>query len=187
MTPFAKLTAKERRAVLAGQYPSLSRPIVPGQPCPYMQGEVLTLRSQRSLAGPVPQVSIRIEGVRRTRKGDWLPQYSVRDDRSLYLARGIGYTRSLAQAVDVQAPVEDEGTLRRFVVEARLHQAEREEAGEAAGAKRDRDQAAALKQASRKLCRLQTEGLRYGIDLAPRILSMVREAQSEIAERRAAA
>lgn len=122
-----KLRPAERSAILAGDHPPIIRPFHRGEGCPFAVGEVVVLRSERSMAGPVAVVSITIIGRKRTKAGAWRAVYSVRDDRGLYLARGPGYTRSAADSLDWQAPVEDEDTLRAYAAQGRLRSAERTE------------------------------------------------------------
>lgn len=51
---------------------------------------------------------------------------------------------------------------------------------------RQRLQRSQSRQLVNKLRRLQSDALRYGVDLTPRFAVMIREAEQEIAERRAA-
>lgn len=119
------LTPKERSAILAGEHPVLIRPYCAGEPCPFVKSEEVVLKSHSALSGPVPLVWITITGSRRTKQGTWRGHYSIRDDRSLYLARGPGYTRSASSSIDPDAAVTDEETLREYAVQGRLRRAER--------------------------------------------------------------
>src|SRR6476660_9380113 len=101
-----KLTSKERSAILAGDHPEIIRPYV--EPCPFEFAEEIALRTLPSLAGPVAQVSVTITGRRRGAKGEWIADYSVRDDRPLYLRHNSGSTRSAAESLDPEAAITDE-------------------------------------------------------------------------------
>lgn len=120
-----KLKPQERSAILADQHPQIIRPFLDDESCPFEVGEVVVLRSQRSMAGSVPQVSITITGIGRGKKGEWIAHYSVRDDRGLYLAKGPGYTRSAADSLDWEAPVDDPSALQAYAAQGRLRSAER--------------------------------------------------------------
>lgn len=177
-----KLKPKERSAIMADEHPEIVRPYESGKPCPFTKGEQIVLRYQKTHGTPAPLVSITILGHNRTKNGSWKAEYSVRDDRGLYLARGLGYTRSAASSVDWEAGVEDQATLRAYAAQGRLHAAERREQR----AKLKRDEEAVGKLLATKLCRLQGEAASYGLDLAPRIMEVVRELQGDLAKHRTA-
>lgn len=122
-----KLKPSERSSIMAGEHPQIARAYCKGQPCPFVKGEVTVLHSQRTMGEPAPLVSITILGHNRTKKGAWLAEYSVRDDRGLYLAKGPGYTRSRSGSLDPDAAVEDPGTLKRYAAQGRLRRAEHAE------------------------------------------------------------
>jgi hypothetical protein len=122
-----KLKASERTALLRGEWPSLSRQIVTGEPPIFEAGETIVLKR----FGGFPQVWITISAVRRTRKGVWMPEYTLRDDRPLYLRHNGDLTRSVSESVDPEAPVIDAATERSFNARARLKMAERAEATDA--------------------------------------------------------
>lgn len=122
-----KLKPKERAAILAGERPEIVRPYESGQPCPFVKGEQVTIKSRRSMAGNSPLVWIVFEGHNRTKQGDWKARYLIRDDRSLYLAKGPGYTRSASSSLDPDAAVLDEETLKEYAVQGKLRREERAE------------------------------------------------------------
>jgi hypothetical protein len=65
-----KLTTKQRTALFHGEHPRI---VYPGaRPCPVGSGDVLQLSSR---------VSLTVIAVRRTKHGEWLVSYTVRDDR----------------------------------------------------------------------------------------------------------
>lgn len=130
-----ELSPDERGAILAGEHPTLIRV---GKECPFEFAEQITLRTIPSLAGPVAQVSITIIGWKRGKKGEWIPEYSVRDDRPLYLRHNSGSTRSSAESVDPEAPITDPVTLKRYAAQGRLSKAQREANAEEAQRKRER-------------------------------------------------
>lgn len=146
-----KLRPQERSAILADEHPQIMRPFHKDEPCPFEVGEVTVLRAQRSTAGPVPQVSITITGIARGKKDEWIAHYSVRDDRGLYLARGTGYTRSAADSLDWEAPVDDPTALKAYAVQGRLRRAEQAAEQDEDHRKRER--------AIRDRLRLALEGL----------------------------
>lgn len=114
------LTSQERSAILAHEFPDIIRPFVQGEACPFEPAEQIVLKALRSAQGPVPQVSITITGRHRGKKGEWIAEYSLRDDRPLYLRAGSGYTRSAADSIDPEASVEEEKTLKEYAASARL-------------------------------------------------------------------
>lgn len=115
------LSATEKRSILQGHHPALSR-----ETKVFAKGEVIAIRSLRSLKGPVPVVSVTITNVKR--KGEvYLPEYTIRDDRVLYLKRGAGYTRVGKDSVDPDAPVLDEKAQEQYTMEGRLSMAESKE------------------------------------------------------------
>lgn len=120
------LTPPERSAILAQEFPDIIRPFIQGEDCPFHPAEQITLKALRSAKGPVPQVSITIIGRHRGKKGEWIAEYSVRDDRPLYMRPGSGYTRSAAESIDPEASVEDEATLQSFAISARLSHIQRQ-------------------------------------------------------------
>lgn len=107
-----KLTATERNAILRGEFP----PIVRTEEV-FKKGETIALKSIASLAGPVPLVSITVLKLKKGKKGEQIPEYSVRDDRGLYLAHNGGYTRSASASLDWEASVDDPSTLQSYVLE----------------------------------------------------------------------
>jgi hypothetical protein len=137
-----KLTHEERIAILRGEHPRLERPYAEGEEAPFSVGQEIALKTLSSLAGPVPQVAITIIRCRRSKKGEWVAAYSVKDDRPLFVATQPGYTRNAEQSIDPEAPILDEGTEKRFVVEAKLSRANRREERETAkGVRRKRERA----------------------------------------------
>lgn len=127
-----KLTRDEYTAILRNERPRIERPFTEGEGPPCEHGEEIPLKTLPSLAGPVPQVSLTILLWRRSKRGSWVANYKVKDDRPLYVARQPGYTRDAEQSVDAGAPVLDEATEKRFAAEAKLTRIER---------RRDRDDA----------------------------------------------
>lgn len=130
------LNSQEAKQILAGHRPQIVRE---GACCPFEKGEVIALRSLQSRAGPVPQVSITITNLKRGKKGEWLPEYSVRDDRGLYLRHRGGTTPSPTGSVDPEAPLVDAGYQQKLSEEGRLktvvqgaEQRQRTRVGEAA-------------------------------------------------------
>ena len=123
-----KLKPKERSAIMAGEHPEIARPYQQGETRPpFEKGELIVLSSQQTMGEPAPLVSITILGHNRTKKGAWVAEYSVRDDRGLYLARGPGYTRSRSGSLDPDASVEDPAILERYAAQGRLRRAESKE------------------------------------------------------------
>lgn len=112
-----RLEPAERKAILAGGRPSIIRT---ADRCPFELGDVIALRSLRSLDGPIPQVAITIVGWRRGKKGEWIARYSIRDDRPLYLGKGLRYTRVRSESIDPEADVLDPKALKRFAEEGHL-------------------------------------------------------------------
>jgi hypothetical protein len=106
-----KLSATEKRSILAGQHPAIVR-AEKGD-----KGTEIVLRTTRTPIGPIPQVVVTITGWRKLKRGGYKARYSVQDDRRLYLNRGLGYTRSPSRALDTEAPVLDEETAQRFAME----------------------------------------------------------------------
>lgn len=104
---------KERRAILQGEYPSLVRPERPEA------GEEVVLKATKVRRGEtIPEVSLRVLSSRKNKKGGWAIEYLVKDDRGLYAAQGIGYTRSPARALDKTAPILDPDTIESYTQEA---------------------------------------------------------------------
>lgn len=130
------IDAKTRQAILAGEFPALTWP--GDKPCPVEKDQEIGFVYLRSLAGPVVQVAITITAIRRGKKGEHLADYSVRDDRPLYLRHRRGFTRSPADSTDPDAPITDEKTLREYSARSRLRAAEREERADEARRKRAR-------------------------------------------------
>lgn len=122
-----KLTKAERSAILAGEHPQILRA---EDSCPFEKGDVITLKEIGTYQGPIPHVSITILGIARGKKGEWIAEYSVRDERGLYLRTGGGYTRSPSESVDKEAPVVDPATLKQYAASGRLSQARRRERDE---------------------------------------------------------
>jgi hypothetical protein len=120
-----KLKATEKRAILRGEHPRLERPYEDDEKPPFTPGDEIPLKELSSLAGPVSQVSIVILRCRRSKKGDWVASYSVKDDRALYVARQPGYTRLAEQSLDAEAPVLDEETEKRWETEQKLTRIQR--------------------------------------------------------------
>ncbi|MGB7588010.1 MAG: hypothetical protein WBM00_04815 [Solirubrobacterales bacterium] len=119
------LTKQERAAILAGQHPKITRKVEVGADPPFKAGETTSLRELPSRFGPVPQVWIHVIARRRGAGGrHWVCEYSVRDDRPLYLAKGTDYTRTPAQAIDTEATVLDEEAARKSSAETRLRVAQ---------------------------------------------------------------
>lgn len=137
-----KLKHAERTAILRNERPRLERPFVEGEGPPSEHGAEIALKTLPSLAGPVPQVSLTILLWRRSKKGSWVANYSVKDDRPLYVARQPGYSRDAEQSIDPDAPVLDEATEKRFATEARLTRIERQrDRDDAKGVRRKRERA----------------------------------------------
>lgn len=127
------------RAILVGEHPALTWS--GKKPCPVKKGDQIGLVWQKTHFGPVAQVSITILAVRRGKKGEHLAEYSVRDDRPLYMRRRDGYSRSRAVSLDPTAPVTDDKILDEFKASSRLQEARRREAEdseEEANRKRER-------------------------------------------------
>jgi len=119
-----KLTQKERSALLAGEFPRIIRKHE-GK-CPFEVGEEIVLRSQKTINGPIPQVSIEITGKHRKSVRSWEVIYCAKDNRGLYLGKQ-GYTRSGAESIDPEAPVLDPDAQKRYAAQGRLARAERKE------------------------------------------------------------
>lgn len=119
------LKPRERGAIMKGDFPEIVRPHAGA--CPFEVGEVLIVRRQKVRGGSVPLVSIRITGKHRKDPKHWEAFYAVRDDRGLYMSKGLGYTRSVASSLDWEASVLDEGAHDRYATESRLAMAERNE------------------------------------------------------------
>lgn len=147
-----KLKHAERTAILRNEHPRIERPYVEGEEPPFVPGHEIAIKTLPSEAGPVPQVSITFTRCRRSKKGNWVASYSIRDDRPLYVARQPGYSRDAEQSIDPEAPVLDEATEKRFATEARLTRIERS---------RDRDDA---KEARKKRQRAIRERLGRACD-----------------------
>lgn len=197
-----KLTRYERTAILRGDRPAL---IWPGdQECPVEPGDEIRVASE---------VSVVVHRIRRNDKNDHmvLPRdYVLRDFRPRLLRRVPpvfdppqvnesgdpipptadaiadarlegSYTTSSARGIaDAGEGVGDE-TLREFDVKARAAFAEEQTTEQALRATER-----SSKQLANKLRRLQAEATRYGVDLSPQLVEMVRIAQREIAKKRAA-
>jgi hypothetical protein len=131
-----KLKPKEKSAILAGEHPEIIRKHEGA--CPFEFAECIVLRTQPSLAGPVAQVSITIIGRRRGAKGEWIAEYSVRDDRPLYLRHNSGVTRSASESLDPEAAITDEAMLKEYALRGRLANAQRREDNAEARRKRER-------------------------------------------------
>lgn len=127
------------RAILVGEHPALTWS--GKRPCPVKKGDEIGLLWMKTHFGPVAQVWIKVLAVRRGKKGEHLAEYSVRDDRPLYMRRRDGYSRSRAVSLDPTAPVTDDKALDEFKASSRLREARRREAedsAEEAARKRDR-------------------------------------------------
>jgi len=107
-----KLTASERNSILRGGHPAIVR-----AEKTFLKGEVIALKSIGSEAGPVPVVSITCLSLKKGKKGEQILEYSVRDDRGLYLAHNGGYTRSGSASLDWEAPVDDPAAIQTYVLE----------------------------------------------------------------------
>ena len=116
------LEADERTKILRGEHPEILRPHEDG--CPFKVGEEIILRSQSTIAGPVPLISIRITAKHRKSPETWQAIYTVRDERGLYLGRGSGYTRSSSESIDPEAPVLDEAAEKAYAAQSRLAKAQ---------------------------------------------------------------
>lgn len=121
-----KLKQRERGAIMRGEFPDIVRPHSPAG-CPFKVGEVLAVRQQKVQGGRLPIISIRITGKHRKDPKLWEALYAVRDDRGLYMSKGVGYTRSAASSLDWMAPVLDPDACTRYAMESRLVMAERNE------------------------------------------------------------
>jgi hypothetical protein len=132
------LKPDERAAILKGEYPEIVRPHDNG--CPFEAGEEIVLRTQRSLAGPIPLVSLIITAKHRKNPRTWQAIYAVKDERGLYMAKATGYTRSASQSLDWEAPVLDPAAQKAYAAQGRLQAAQRKE-----------DQREALKRQQRAL------------------------------------
>lgn len=119
-----KLKHAERTAILRNERPRLERPFEDDNP-PCEHGTEIPIKELPSLAGPVSQVSLTILKWRRSKRGSWVANYSVKDDRPLYVATQPGYTRDAEQSIDPEAPILDEATEKRFATEAKLTRIER--------------------------------------------------------------
>lgn len=143
------LNRKEKSAILAGEHPLIIRPYE--KECPFEVAEQIVLRTQPSLAGPVAQVAITITGGKRGSKGEWIAEYSVRDDRPLYLRHNSGVTRSAAESLDPEAAITDEKALKEYAVRGRLANAERKQATAEAKGRQARAARSALTEAMASL------------------------------------
>lgn len=124
-----QLKASERAKLLRGEWPSLNRPFVEGQPAPFDAGEEFVLRR----FGGRPQVWLTIANVKRERKGGWKVEYRFADHRPLFLRRGGNLTRVAADSCDPEAPVIDKETQKAWHMKSRLESAERKEEAERRG------------------------------------------------------
>lgn len=106
------LKPKETQAILAGHFPEIVRPEKP-------EPQEIVLKSLKVGRGEsVAQVSLAILGASKTKTGAWKWEYRVKDDRGLYPAQGLGYTRSPQRALDPTAPILDPDTIEQYASEA---------------------------------------------------------------------
>lgn len=189
------ITADFRAKVLAGERPGLIYP--GGEDCPVKQGQAVDL---------TPNVSIVVNRITKTKGDDHRCRYMVIDSRATLPRRTPGmfeppetdaegfpiphtkeaiaaatidgnYCQGSAQAVPDVAEEVDVEYRRVLGTKARAKEPGMEKA--------KRNEEATAKQLARKLARIQAEGAKYGVDLTPRILAMIREGQGEIAVARA--
>lgn len=114
------LKPKEQASILAGQYPELVRPEKD-----FEEGEEIVLKTTTTINGPIPEVSICILGHAKRKNGAWEAIYRVKDDRGVYAAQGLGYTRSPARALDKTAPILDPEVIEGYAAHAHLEHVER--------------------------------------------------------------
>lgn len=117
------LKASERAQLLRGEFPSLTRPYVEGEPPPFAKGQEIVLRK---LSG-IKQAWLTILVVKRERKGGWSVEYSFRNDTPAFLRRTGGLTNVAADSCDPEAPVIDEATQKAWAAKARLESLQRRE------------------------------------------------------------
>jgi hypothetical protein len=110
------LKPNETAAILAGKHPEIVRPHEGS--CPFEVGEEIVLKTTNTINGPIPEVSITVTGHHRHRNGAWEALYSVKDDRGVYVNRGLGYTRSPSGSLDPEAPVLDPEVIEDYAMEA---------------------------------------------------------------------
>lgn len=108
-----RLKASERAQLMRGEFPELHRTALD-----FKVGEEIILKTTKTHAGTVPEVSIRILERHKTKTGTWQAIYVVKDDRGLYVNQGLGYTRSPARALDREAPILDPAVIEKYAAEA---------------------------------------------------------------------
>lgn len=108
-----KLKPAERAKLMKGECPELVRSSLE-----FEIGEEVVLKTTRTEAGTIPEVSIRILERHKTKNGSWQAIYVLKDDRGLYVDQGIGYTRSPTRALDREAPILDPAIIEQYAAEA---------------------------------------------------------------------
>lgn len=106
------LKTKEQHAILAGKFPEIVRP-----DRDFEEGDEFILKTTKTRHGSIPEVSIRITGHYRQKNGAWGITYCVKDDRGVYVAQGLGYTRSPTRALDREAPILDPAVIESYATE----------------------------------------------------------------------
>lgn len=109
------LKQAEKTKILNGSHPELVRPHENG--CPFEVGETIVLKTQGTEAGPIPHVWIEVTAKHRKNAKTWEAIYTVHDERGVYAAQGLGYTRSPARALDPEAPVLDPAVIEQYASE----------------------------------------------------------------------
>jgi hypothetical protein len=108
-----RLKASEKAKLLRGEFPELHRTALD-----FTVGEEIVLKTTKTHAGTIPEVSIRVLERHKTKNGSWQAIYVVKDDRGLYVNQGLGYTRSPTRALDREAPILDPAVIEKYAAEA---------------------------------------------------------------------
>jgi len=180
-----KLTREERNRIMAGDY----RPITRTDDSGWRKGMNYILswshpRGSRDADGaalpPPPRRPlhwIEVTSVRRKKRGGFTVRFDVYDKREqvLLLRAKMGYTSNPKEAVD-HLEVHDDEVAKRHRAEARVRHVARQNPDELL------DMQAKL--LSIKLSKLQREGMKLGIDLAPELQGLLKRWQAEIVAQR---
>jgi hypothetical protein len=171
-----KLTRKRLYAGKVTQF------VWPAEAAPPQAGHTYKLETGRrdSRGRKVPAGhEFRILAVDERTDGYHVAAQLVGDPIRLLDRYGGGYTEFEGRALRDEPEAVSAEAQRKLTKMGRERDAERE--------RRERAQQVAeqqAKQLTNKLRRLQTEAARYGVDLAPTLLAMIREAERKIAEKR---
>lgn len=205
------LTAKEQRAILDGDYPALigidrfevgqtlevtSRVSVRIEKRNLRKGKVfwdytvIDFRSTFMRRTPLDREPSKPKrrpeeegGSYEERVAEWRRRrFKPTTSSEIEAARIDGnYTRSHTQAVPESDDVVPPEVQNVFALEARARWSGYMEAERSSEVAEQR-----AKQLTRRLRRLQADAVKHGVDIAPRLLGMIREAEAEVAKKRAA-